>query len=188
MTRVKSHQASFLDIKANVLSAFMYGFICLSGFIYMLNYWAFVFPLIVYGVEKKSQYVKKNALQAFVISFVAAIIYFILMMISDLAKPWCNEALTRCYGSAIIHRAFSIYGSIRWLLAGFIFVICLILAIRSYNYEDYNLECTSKIVEKLGKFFDKILGSSNNIKEDITDNNKKKKPKKVKKEEKNISE
>ncbi len=158
MARINNHKSSILDMDANVLSFVLYLIISVIGFLPFSNYVIFAIPLIIYVLENKSNFVKQNALQAFVISFGASILYVVCIIISIIARPWCNSDLSRCFGSPIIHKMFGAFGSIRWMIAGFIFVICLVLALRSYNYEEYELNYIDKIIKKVGKFLNKLLG------------------------------
>lgn len=156
--RVNNHKSSILNYDANVLSFLIYFIIAMVGFIPFLNYIIFALPLIIYVMEKKSKFVRDNMLQALVISFGSSIFYLLCLAISFISKPRCNSSLSLCFGSSIIHKMFSMFGSIRWMFAGFIFVICLVLSLRAYNYENYKLNYIGKSYDKISKFLNKLLG------------------------------
>ncbi len=156
--RVNNHKSSIFNYDANVLSFLIYLVIMVGNFIPFLNYFIFALPLIIYVMENKSDFVRGHALQAFVISFFSSIFSLLCLLVSFVAKPRCNATLSFCFGSSIIHKMFSMFGSIRWMFCGFIFVVCLVLALRSYNYESYKLEYVDKFIDKIGRFLNRLLG------------------------------
>jgi len=149
----------------------MYAAIAILGFSPYVNLLTFSIPMVVYGVEKKSKYVKENAIQAVTISLIATIIYLVFMIVSVIMTPRCTSTYV-CFGSSIIHKAFGFYGSLRWMVAAFVFIVCLIVALRSYNYENAELNELSKINLKIKKILDKVL-KTDDITEDNKDKNKK---------------
>jgi len=157
MKRVNNHKSSFYNIDANIMTLIAYAGAALIGFTPILNYVAFTIPLFIYAIEKKSEFVKEHSLQALVLSFGGTIIYTIFTIISVINRPWCTPDLTECFGSSIIHKVFGMYGSMRWMLAGMIFVVCLVLAIRAYNYEEYELNYVNKITKLIKKPLNKLL-------------------------------
>lgn len=162
MARISNHKSSIFDLDANVVSLIMYASIAILGFSPGANLLTFAIPIIVYGVEKKSEYVKKNAIQALTISLIATGLYLIFTIISFVMEPRCTADLV-CFGSSIIHKAFGFYGSLRWMVAAFVFIVCLLVAIRSYNYEDAELNELSKFNQKAKKILDKTLKTSKNV-------------------------
>ena len=176
--RVNNHKSSIFNYDANVLSFLIYLIIMIFNFVPFLNYFIFALPLIIYVIEKKSDFVRGHSLQAFVISFFSSIFSLLCLLVSYIAKPRCNATLSFCFGSSIIHKMFSMFGSIRWMFCGFIFVICLVLALRAYNYESYKLEYVDKIIDKIGKFLNKLLGviPIGEEKEEITEIEEKEEP------------
>ncbi len=176
--RVNNHKSSIFNYDANVLSFLIYLIIMIFNFVPFLNYFIFALPLIIYVIEKKSDFVRGHSLQAFVISFFSSIFSLLCLLVSYIAKPRCNATLSFCFGSSIIHKMFSMFGSIRWMFCGFIFVICLVLALRAYNYESYKLEYVDKFIDKIGKFLNKLLGviPIGEEKEEITEIEEKEEP------------
>lgn len=156
--RVDSHKSSIRNYDANVLSFAIYFIVMIASFIPFLNYIVFALPLIIYVMEKKSDFVRSNSLQAFVVSLFSSIFSLMCLLVSFVAKPRCNESLSFCFGSSIIHKMFSMFGSVRWMFSGFIFVICLVLALRAYNYEEYKLNYVGGFIDKVARFLNRLLG------------------------------
>lgn len=156
------HKSSLGEIDANVIAALSYGAAIIFSYIPVLKFFAWLAPLIVYFIEKKSPLVKFHALQAQVINLAGSVVSFFLFIIGKII----SHALTsRTYDLwnyedyySNIQKA-SIGATVFFVLSLIVTVVMMaigiIAAVKAFQYTEYKLpvigDLAAKLNEKLGK-------------------------------------
>lgn len=153
--KVQPHKSS-IGMDANIWAMLVYIITIILSWIPVVQYVAWLFPLVIYLTEKDSGFVKFHAIQAVAIYVVGAIVFIIMNVISAIiTASFALSAVTNPlgifgagYGALAGAMAVSVIGGVIGLLLTILSVIALI---RAYQYEEYK-------VPVLGGFADKLAG------------------------------
>lgn len=138
--KFEPHKSSIGGIDANVMALIAYLGSAVLGFIPGIRYVAFLLPIVIYIIEKNSQFVKFHAMQSILLSvfnWAIAIVYVILVGIA---------AGTGNMGALGI---ISILAIVYYLIAIVFLVFFIIAAIKAYQYIGYKIPVVGNIAEKM---------------------------------------
>lgn len=131
------HQSSIFNIDANVLGLIAYFSGMIIGWIPVIKVVAFFAPLIIYLVEKNSNFVKFHSMQAFLLSIISSavtFIYGILAGASALSAFGGNIVTTMTAGGFAL--LFSMVYIVYLCAAG---IYMIIAAIKAAQYKEYHI-------------------------------------------------
>jgi len=156
---MKQNKSSFLNLNASIVVLIAY----LGGLIFKwldtACYFAWSIPLIIYLVESKNEFVKKQSAQAtllYLVSSILSIAIYILLLIfapSETSDIY-NMIIT---GSLFLVGAISLLSTI---IAIAITIFAVVATLKTYNYEDYEIPYLSKYLPKFRKLLEKLEGKN----------------------------
>lgn len=81
MKAIPSHQSSIGDLEANIMAFLCYLTSSILAFVLGLSYVAWLAPLAIFFLEKKSEFVKFHAIQAFVLNALGVVLGLVTSMV-----------------------------------------------------------------------------------------------------------
>lgn len=156
---MNNNKSSFFNINANIVVLIAY----LGGLIFKwidtACYFAWAIPLIIYLVESKNKFIKKQSAQAtllYLVSSILSIIVYILLTIfaPSETKDIYNMIIT---GSLLL---IAVIALISTLIAITITIFGVVAMIKTYNYEDYEIPYLSKYLSKFIKYLELLEGKT----------------------------
>ncbi|MGI6169291.1 MAG: DUF4870 domain-containing protein [Christensenellales bacterium] len=141
---IGEHKSSLGNIDANILALLCYIVTAILGFIPVIKYVAWLAPLIIFLIEKKSSFVKYHAMQAFLLNLVGLIIGLILGLI-----------FSAIFAAALIANPYGFLGaagvvSVISLIVSIVILIFSILAmIGAYKYQEYQIPLLGPLAHKI---------------------------------------
>jgi uncharacterized membrane protein len=138
------HKSSIGGLDANVMALIAYLGGAILGFIPGVRYVAFLVPIIIYIIEKDSQFVKFHAMQSILLSAVGVILSIMLAIIGAIVTS--IVVATGAYASIGI---VSILAVLVWIIAIVLLVFFIIAAVKAYKYELYKMPLIGKLAEKI---------------------------------------
>ncbi len=154
-------KSSVFNLDANIVVMIAY----LGGLIFRWTniacYFAWAIPLIIYLIESKNEFVKKQSAQAtllYLISSVLSILIYIFLIIfapSETADIY-NMIIT---GSLLLIGLVSLLATI---IAIAIAIFAIVAIVKTYNYEDYNIPYLSRYLDKFRKYLELLEGKNKN--------------------------
>ncbi len=149
-------KSSIGDMNANIMAIVAYIGGGILAFVPVVCYFAWVVPVVVLLMEKKSGLVKKSAAQSIVIQLIVAIVALILNVIvyniilsSITANPW-NYFTGAATGLSVV-TTIALVANIA------IGVVVIIASVKAYNNEYFKIPFVSTIADKIEKFAAKIM-------------------------------
>jgi len=142
------HKSTIGDLDANLIALIAYIGIGAFSFISGLSYIAFAIPLIIFFLEKESEFVKFHAMQATVLGVINSVLYFIIYVI---IRGILINPLNLYAGIA----AFLTFSTIMTIISIIIAVFAVIAAIAAYGYKGYNIPIVGGFAEKFAEKFKK---------------------------------
>lgn len=158
---MKQNKSSFLNLDANItiLIAYLGGLVL--KWLETSCYFAWAIPLIIYLIETKNEFVKKQSAQAtllYLISSLASCLIYLLLFVfapTDTTDIY-NMIIT---GSLFLVGLISLSSTI---IAIAITIYAVVSAIKTYNYEDYDIPYLSKYLPKFRNFLEILEGKNKN--------------------------
>jgi len=155
---MKQNKSSFLNLDANItiLIAYLGGLVL--KWLETSCYFAWAIPLIIYLIESKNEFVKKQSSQAtflfLISSLLSGLVYLMLLIFApDKTQDIYNMIIT---GSLFLVGVVSIFSTI---VAIAITIFTIVAIIKTYNYEDYDIPYLSKYLDKFRSFLEKLDGN-----------------------------
>ncbi len=136
----EAHKSSIGGLDANIMALIAYLGGAVLGFIPGVRYVAFLVPIIIYIIEKDSQFIKFHAMQSILLSVVGVVLLIIIAIIS---------AIVIATGSYAALGALSILAVLVWIVEIVLLVFFIIAAVKSYKYELYKMPLIGKVAEKI---------------------------------------
>ena len=161
---MKNKKSSISGIDANIIVLSCYLITLLLSWIGDTKYLAWLFPLIIYIIERKSNFVKYHSIQAtllFGIYSLFSIIYTLSFIILFPNINVFNVDLSNFAGSLLL---FSCLSALSIAILVIITIISIIAASKTWHYEEYKIPIINKLVPKLIKIMEKMM--QNHKKED----------------------
>ncbi|MDD2208362.1 MAG: DUF4870 domain-containing protein [Bacilli bacterium] len=160
MSKTKdAHKSSIGEMDANKMAVITYIGGGVFGFIPGLYYFSWVVPLVIYILEKKSKFVKKNALQSLSLQIVSSVILFILYFIVGgiIKKSYSGNPLSYLSG---VYTGHSFISDLATIVSVIFAVVVIIAMIKAYNYQEYTIPLIGKFTKVLKKNLDKIVDNT----------------------------
>jgi uncharacterized membrane protein len=171
-TTYQPHKSSIGDIDANYVAVACYGAAVVFSYIPLLKYLAWLAPLVIYFLEKKSVLVKFHAVQALILNAVGAVLTIILAIVGaiirGIIKPvYDYNSLTGYtdYYSKLKTYTFvgTLFGLIALAVAVLIMVMEILAALSAYKYSEYKIPIIGGIANKVSEKLSKVdFGGTNN--------------------------
>lgn len=171
---MKDNKSSISGIDANiiVLLGYLGGLFLL--WITSINYFAWLFPLVIYIVEKKSEFVKEQMAQATVLYITTSMITFIFNLIWIIMFPKSYNVglnLNNFSGSTLVVSTMNILSVTITIL---ISLIVIITSMKTWYYDNYKIPVISFFVPPFRDLLEKIINNrKNKPKQDMLENNNK---------------
>lgn len=137
------HPSSIGGVNANVIAFLAYLSVVVFGFIPVLKLVPWVAPLILYMMEKESRFVKFHAMQSLILNIIssALALFFIIIRIIMLGGMVMGGGFfTGLFFGGLL-------SLIYFAVAMAIFVLAIIVMVKSYNYEEYHIPVIGDIAE-----------------------------------------
>lgn len=169
---MKDNKSSISGIDANiiVLLGYLGGLFLL--WITSINYFAWLFPLVIYIVEKKSEFVKEQMAQATVLYITTSMITFIFNLIWIIMFPKSYNVglnLNNFSGSTLVVSTMNILSVTITVL---ISLIVIITSMKTWYYDNYKIPVISFFVPPFRDLLEKIINNrKNKPKQDMLENN-----------------
>jgi len=147
------HKSS-VGIEANKTVIIMYIIISILFWVSYIKYFAWLIPVLFFIIEKKSKFVKYNAVQGFFIGVIRAVISLLLKLIGDaialkdLSGIMSYDVKNRWISAAMLPGEIDVFIGI-----GFI-VFVLVLIIKSIDYARVSVPGIGDIASTLSKLSD----------------------------------
>lgn len=148
------HASSLGNTNANVIAMLSYIASGVLSFIPVVKYVAWLAPLIIYLVEKNSQFVKFHAMQAFLLNIVGAVLSFLVSIVLGAILAASYYSLNS-YGVGVGVGAFGIIGILSLVISIVILVFAIIAMVQAYKWKAYPIPLVGMLAQK-------IVGSTNN--------------------------
>lgn len=171
---MKDNKSSISGIDANIIVLLGYlGGLFLS-WITSINYFAWLFPLVIYIVEKKSEFAKEQMAQATVLYITTSMITFIFNLIWIIMFPKSYNVglnLNNFSGSTLVVSTMNILSVTITVL---ISLIVIITSMKTWYYDNYKIPVISFFVPPFRDLLEKIINNrKNKPKQDMLENNNK---------------
>ncbi|NMA25095.1 MAG: DUF4870 domain-containing protein [Clostridiales bacterium] len=148
--KVNPHRSS-LGMDANIMALLCYLAAFVLGWIPIIQYVAFIAPLVIFFIEKESPFVKFHAMQAFIlqaVNFVFMVVFGII--ISAITAAYISSgAFLRNIGAAA---GGAVVFSTLLIIIGVILTIFAIIAmVKAHGYFEYKIPVVGNLAEKFSK-------------------------------------
>lgn len=117
------HQSSIANTDANIVALLAYILPCILTYIPLIGHAAWLIPLIIFLIEKDSQFVKFHSMQAFLLTIVSTIVGFFTHII--------------------------LIGIIARCLMIVITILALVALFKAYNYKKFEIPVIGNIVNAM---------------------------------------
>lgn len=154
MNQYPHHKSSIANMDANLMAMLLYVLPMIFGFLFKIQILVWVFPLIVFFMEKNSEFVKFHAAQSLglaIISAVYSVIMSVIIAILGLGSFISGMLLGSIgdfFSGGITGIIAVILGIGAFILSLVLFVFKIIAAVKSYNNYDYHIPFIGNIAEK----------------------------------------
>ena len=162
---MKKNKSSVLNLDANIVVLIAY----LGGLIFKwldtACYFAWAIPLIIYLIESKNKFVKRQSAQATLLYLVGSILSIIIYLLLIIFAPNENANIYNMIitGSLLLLGLISLLATI---VAVTITIFAVVAIIKTYNYEDYNIPYLSKFLDKFIYYLEVLEGKHNKNKKE----------------------
>lgn len=157
---MKNKKSSISRIDSNIIVLICYLGALLLSWVDETKYLAWLLPLIVYIIERDSEFVKKHSAQATLLfafySFVSIILTGLFMILFPNTNVFSAD-LTNFAGSLLL---FSTLSMISMLFLVVVCIFAIIAVSKTWNYEEYNIPVIKKFISRFRKWMDKLMESN----------------------------
>lgn len=157
---MKNKKSSISGIDSNIIVLICYLGALLLSWVDEAKYLAWLLPLIIYIIERDSEFVKKHSAQATLLfafySFVSIILTGLFMILFPNTNVFSAD-LTNFAGSLLL---FSTLSMISMLFLVVVCILAIIAVSKTWNYEDYNIPVIKKFISRFRKWMDKLMESN----------------------------
>ena len=145
---VEPHKSS-LGLDANTLALLSYIAAFVLSWIPVVQYVAWVAPLIIFFLEKQSTFVKFHAMQAFLLEVVVWIFQVVIAIVTTVVWSMYMGASVYDYGA--LSAAAGLAGALGIVLivvAIIVTIFAIIAMIKAYGYKEYKIPGVGALAEK----------------------------------------
>ena len=177
---MKDNKSSISGIDANIIVLIGYLGGLFLTWIININYFAWILPLIIYIIEKKSEFVKDQMAQATILYILVSIITLIFNLIWIIMFPTSYNIglnLNNFSGSTLVVSTMNILSVTITIL---ITLVVVIASMKIWYYENYKMPIIGFFVPSFRNLLDKIISNKKNnnegihLEEEIQDSEKEK--------------
>ena len=177
---MKDNKSSISGIDANIIVLIGYLGGLFLTWIININYFAWILPLIIYIIEKKSEFVKDQMAQATILYILVSIITLIFNLIWIIMFPTSYNIglnLNNFSGSTLVVSTMNILSVTITIL---ITLVVVITSMKTWYYENYKMPVIGFFVPSFRNLLDKIISNKKNnnegihLEEEIQDSEKEK--------------
>ena len=177
---MKDNKSSISGIDANIIVLIGYLGGLFLTWIININYFAWILPLIIYIIEKKSEFVKDQMAQATILYILVSIITLIFNLIWIIMFPTSYNIglnLNNFSGSTLVVSTMNILSVTITIL---ITLVVVIASMKTWYYENYKMPVIGFFVPSFRNLLDKIISNKKNnnegihLEEEIQDSEKEK--------------
>jgi len=158
--KVDPHKSSLGEMDANVLALLVYLAPIILAWIPVIKYLAWAIPLVIFFIEKKSNFVRFHSMQAILLSVVGAIIVFI---ISVIILGAVTASYYYSYGG---WGAIGLVTALALIVTLVIVVFEIIAMVNAYGYKEYRIPLLGNLAAK----FSGKIATDTEIKNDTGSN------------------
>lgn len=177
---MKDNKSSISGIDANIIVLIGYLGGLFLTWIININYFAWILPLIIYIIEKKSEFVKDQMAQATILYILVSIITLIFNLIWIIMFPTSYNIglnLNNFSGSTLVVSTMNILSVTITIL---ITLVVVITSMKIWYYENYKMPVIGFFVPSFRNLLDKIISNKKNdnkeihLEEEVQDSEKEK--------------
>ena len=164
---MKDNKSSISGIDANIIVLIGYLGGLFLTWIININYFAWILPLIIYIIEKKSEFVKDQMAQATILYILVSIITLIFNLIWIIMFPTSYNIglnLNNFSGSTLVVSTMNILSVTITIL---ITLVVIITSMKIWYYENYKMPVIGFFVPSFRNLLDKIISNKKNNNEEI---------------------
>ena len=164
---MKDNKSSISGIDANIIVLIGYLGGLFLTWIININYFAWILPLIIYIIEKKSEFVKDQMAQATILYILVSIITLIFNLIWIIMFPTSYNIglnLNNFSGSTLVVSTMNILSVTITIL---ITLVVVITSMKIWYYENYKMPVIGFFVPSFRNLLDKIISNKKNNNEGI---------------------
>lgn len=153
-------KSSIFNLNANIVILIAYLGGLLFKWLHVACYFAWAIPLIIYLIENKNEFVKKQSAQATLLflisSIISGLVYFLLIIFAPTETTDIYNMIVT--GSILLLGVLSLLSTIVSIA---ITVFAVVATVKTYNYEDYNIPYLSKYLDKFRSYLEILEGKNN---------------------------
>ena len=164
---MKDNKSSISGIDTNLIVLIGYLGGLFLTWIININYFAWILPLIIYIIEKKSEFVKDQMAQATILYILVSIITLIFNLIWIIMFPTSYNVglnLNNFSGSTLVVSTMNILSVTITIL---ITLVVVITSMKIWYYENYKMPVIGFFVPSFRNLLDKIISNKKNNNEGI---------------------
>lgn len=164
---MKDNKSSISGIDANIIVLIGYLGGLFLTWIININYFAWILPLIIYIIEKKSEFVKDQMAQATILYILVSIITLIFNLIWIIMFPTSYNIglnLNNFSGSTLVVSTMNILSVTITIL---ITLVVVITSMKTWYYENYKMPVIGFFVPSFRNLLDKIISNKKNDNKEI---------------------
>lgn len=164
---MKDNKSSISGIDANIIVLIGYLGGLFLTWIININYFAWILPLIIYIIEKKSEFVKDQMAQATILYILVSIITLIFNLIWIIMFPTSYNVglnLNNFSGSTLVVSTMNILSVTITIL---ITLVVVIASMKTWYYENYKMPIIGFFVPSFRNLLDKIISNKKNDNKEI---------------------
>lgn len=164
---MKDNKSSISGIDANIIVLIGYLGGLFLTWIININYFAWILPLIIYIIEKKSEFVKDQMAQATILYILVSIITLIFNLIWIIMFPTSYNIglnLNNFSGSTLVVSTMNILSVTITIL---ITLVVVIASMKTWYYENYKMPIIGFFVPSFRNLLDKIISNKKNDNKEI---------------------
>lgn len=143
---VEPHKSSLGDLDANIAALIAYVAAGVIGWIPYLKYVAWLAPLVIFLIEKKSGFVRFHAMQALLLNAVSAVLSFLLVVVIGGIARASIYNLANAYAAGGI---LLLLGTIATIIGVIITVFAIIALVNAVQYKTFKIPIIGDLAEKL---------------------------------------
>lgn len=166
-TVYQPHKSSIGEIDANYMAVACYGAAIVFSYIPFVKYVAWLAPLLIYFLEKKSVLVKFHAVQALILNAVGAVIALIMTIVSAIIVKALTPDYTDYWDAYLSGGSYyddlkkatavgTIFTAVAIIIAVLLMVLEILAALNAYKYTEYKIPVIGGIANKVSEKLSKV--------------------------------
>ena len=142
---VEPHKSSLGDLDANIVALIAYVAAGVIGWIPYLKYVAWLAPLVIFFLEKKSGFVRFHAMQAFILNAISAVLSFLLVVVIGGIAMGSMNTVGNVYAAA---GTVLLLGTIATIIGVIITIFAIIALVNALQYKTYRIPVIGNLADK----------------------------------------